>query len=265
MNPYETKQAERRERMKARAERKRGEAADLFERDQAEMSLLPLGQPILVGHHSEGPHRRMLERSRRRIRRVISLENEAMELDRRAAAPPAGVSSDDPDGADKLRKQLAKREAAQEHMKRANRLLRTGKLAELAELVGDQAAAAMQRPDFAGRTGFADYELKNNNAQIRRLRARIAEIEGRSEKSGADMLRQGEAWKLTADHDDNRLRFDFDAKPADRVRQELKARGFRWSPDRGAWIAKMTGFAEAKALYIAGRLAEREANAEPVC
>jgi hypothetical protein len=45
-----------------------------------------MGQPILVGHHSEGRHRRDLERADRLTRRSIEESDQAGELGRRAAS-----------------------------------------------------------------------------------------------------------------------------------------------------------------------------------
>ncbi|MBE5477988.1 hypothetical protein E3G68_005342 [Mycobacteroides abscessus] len=48
--------------------------------------LPPLGQPILVGHHSERRHRKAIERADNAIRNAFDATNAAQEADRRAAA-----------------------------------------------------------------------------------------------------------------------------------------------------------------------------------
>lgn len=70
MSTYEERKTARIERMRARAA-KLQETADknglhLF---SEEHSGIPLGQPILVGHHSERRHRRHLERIESRVRK----------------------------------------------------------------------------------------------------------------------------------------------------------------------------------------------------
>ena len=45
---------------------------------------IPMGQPILVGHHSEGRHRRTLERSHRHMRKLIEETKKAEHYERRA-------------------------------------------------------------------------------------------------------------------------------------------------------------------------------------
>ena len=83
-------EAERVERSQDRAERltdRAGRAAATSEtlRERAHRHAdYPMGQPILVGHHSEGRHRRDLERSDRLTRRSIEESDRAQELARRA-------------------------------------------------------------------------------------------------------------------------------------------------------------------------------------
>jgi hypothetical protein len=63
--------AERAERADARA------AAAWTSSDEADAKLPPLGQPILVGHHSEGRHRSVLERAETATRTAIAAEQAA--------------------------------------------------------------------------------------------------------------------------------------------------------------------------------------------
>lgn len=58
MNAYEEKQNRRRARYEARASRAEAEANETSERARDMLHVIPPGQPILVGHHSEGRDRR---------------------------------------------------------------------------------------------------------------------------------------------------------------------------------------------------------------
>ena len=91
--------AERREREKERAERRADRREECAERRETEAAVrfdkgdlreeksgIPFGQPILVGHHSEGRHRRTIERAHSHTRKAIELSGEAKELRDRAAA-----------------------------------------------------------------------------------------------------------------------------------------------------------------------------------
>ena len=85
-------EADRRERAERRtaalerkAERRRSEAeaADKAER-RARESLPPLGQPVMIGHHSEGRHRRLIERFSRAADDAVSAERAAQAAQARA-------------------------------------------------------------------------------------------------------------------------------------------------------------------------------------
>lgn len=58
MNRYEAKQAARRERLQAAARAAKQESAKLAQKAHDMASVIPMGQPILVGHYSEGRDRR---------------------------------------------------------------------------------------------------------------------------------------------------------------------------------------------------------------
>src|SRR5882757_8325901 len=98
MNRYEAKQEARRARLEARAEKAAAEAQAQFKRVDAISSMIPFGQPILVGHHSEKRHRADTGRIRKGMDKGVEGTRRADQLQQRAAAVgTAGVSSDDPD------------------------------------------------------------------------------------------------------------------------------------------------------------------------
>ncbi|WP_232431335.1 DUF3560 domain-containing protein [Cupriavidus sp. UYPR2.512] len=66
-------------------------------------SVIPFGQPILTGHHSEGRDRRYRARVHATFGRAFELHDTANALDRRAeAVGKGGVSGDDPEAIPKL-------------------------------------------------------------------------------------------------------------------------------------------------------------------
>lgn len=84
-------QAERADRLEQRAQR-RGQEADEADRRARELGeRIPLGQPILVGHHSERRHRADLSRIERSNRVALEAGTEAAELRRRAEAAEAAT------------------------------------------------------------------------------------------------------------------------------------------------------------------------------
>jgi hypothetical protein len=251
---YSLKQAMRIERLEQRAAKKAAEAQAAFARDREIASFIPMGQPILVGHHSQRRHERDLERMNALTRKGIEAADEARRLERaaRVAASNPSISSDDPEAVTLLRQKVAELEAAQARMVAANQAIRgRNPRAGLTELgfKPDQVEALL-KADFAGRVGFPSYALSNNGAEIRRAKQRIEQLE----KTAAAPARAPETFgAVRIEEADNRVRIYFPGKPAEPVRADLKMHGFRWSPSAGAW-QRMAG---EQSWYWARRLVEQ--------
>lgn len=89
-----------------------------------------------------------------------------------------------------------------------------------------------------GRIGYPAYELQNNNANIRRIRGRIAELKKRTENTPEGWEFDG--GRVVVNTAENRLQIIFDGKPDADIRTELKGEGFRWAPSQGAWQRQLT-------------------------
>ena len=91
-------------------------------------------------------------------------------------APKAGeaIKSDDPDAIEKLEAKLAYHQARAAMMRDANKNLRRGDDDALYAMgFKDKTIAALKEPDYAGRTGFVDYQMTNNNGEIGRIKKRL--------------------------------------------------------------------------------------------
>lgn len=164
-------------------------------------------------------------------------------LDKIRSVGTGGISSDDPQAVEKLEAKLATLEKRQEMMKAANAAIRMkdpakgdAKLAELGYTPED--IAKLRAPDFCGRIGYPAYELQNNNANIRRIRGRIAELKKRTENTPEGWEFDG--GRVVVNTAENRLQIIFDGKPDADIRTELKGEGFRWAPSQGAWQRQLT-------------------------
>ena len=164
-------------------------------------------------------------------------------LDKIRSVGTGGISSDDPQAVEKLEAKLAALEKHQELMKAANVAIRMkdptegdAKLAELGYTPED--IAKLREPDFCGRIGYPAYLLQNNNANIRRIRGRIAELKKRTESTPEGWEFDG--GRVVVNTAENRLQIIFDGKPNADVRTELKGEGFRWAPSQGAWQRQLT-------------------------
>ena len=152
-----------------------------------------------------------------------------------------GIMSDDKDAVAKLTAKLEKLEKHQATMKAANAAVRMkdtakgdAKLKEMGYT--DEEIKQLRTPDFCGRVGYPDYEMKNNNANIRRIKERIAALEKEAQQAAANTGPvKGDGYELVENADMGRIQFIFDGKPDDDTRALLKENGFRWAPSQGAW------------------------------
>lgn len=240
MNAYEEKQAARRERYEALAAKAEQQSAALYETARQMAEAIPFGQPILVGHHSEGRDRRYRARIHDTFGKSFALQDKAKHYaDKAAAVGTGGISSDDPDAIEKLRAELANVQAAQDRMKAANRLIRKNDRAGLAELgFSPEQVEELFKPDFCGRVGFPSYALSNNNANAARIKKRIQELEQRRAREAVEL--EGEGYRYREDAEENRVMFIFPGKPDAETRDLLKRHAFKWSPSRNAWVRQLT-------------------------
>lgn len=147
------------------------------------------------------------------------------------------ISSDDPNALDKLRKKLETLREHQEYMKRANAHYKKHRTMQGFEDMDAAAAAEMDSYillNYYGHKPFPSFRLENNNANIRRIKERIAELEKR------DSTAFGEGWafpggSVVMNAEENRIQIFFDEKPDEETRQELKSNGFKWAPSKNAW------------------------------
>lgn len=152
-----------------------------------------------------------------------------------------GIMSDDKNAIPKLKEKLEKLERHQATMKAANAAVRmkdiekgNTKLTEMG--FTPEEITQLRTPDFCGRVGYPDYEMKNNNANIRRIKERIAALEKEAQQAAANTGPvKGDGYELVENADMGRIQFVFDGKPDDGTRALLKENGFRWAPSQGAW------------------------------
>ncbi len=239
MNHYEAKQAARRARFEELASQAEKQSNMTYIRARSLAAVIPFGQPILVGHHSEGRDRNFRVKIGRTMHQALDLASKAEYYQQRAAGVgKGGISSDDPDAIGKLRTQLDQLEAMQDKMKKTNALLKKDDTAGLAALgYTPEQIAKLKTPDFARRVGFPSYALTNNNANMRRIKDRIQDLEKATTRT--DKEEGGEGYTYREDTAENRVMFEFDGKPAEGVRNVLKRNGFKWSPNRGAWVRQL--------------------------
>jgi hypothetical protein len=193
------------------------------------------------------PVERMKKRgyiSDKRRDELLGFRGSALAAIRRDLQPELrSIMAGDWDALERLKEKIAIAEELQETMKAANTAIRkhknSGEGAQVAALMalGHPEARARQllNPDFCGRVGFPQYELTNNNANIRRMKTRLEGIA--RNKNTPDKVQEADVCRIEDCPSENRVRLYFPEKPAAEVRSKLKAKGFRWAPSLGCWQA----------------------------
>jgi hypothetical protein len=217
----------------------------------------------MIAGGSNFPVRRQQKRSMiadKRAKEVQEFQGRALAAIKKALTPElqpimAGAS----DAVERLKAEIAKLEAVQARMKEANAAIRkhakAGVEAQVAALMGlgfsGALAVELLKPDCFGNVGFPNFEMKNNNANIRRQKARLEQIE--SAKALPDVAAESESGVRVEDSPaDNRVRIFFPFKPESAMRSSLKANGFRWAPSLGCWQA----YRNVRSLAHAGTFAK---------
>jgi hypothetical protein len=150
------------------------------------------------------------------------------------------ISSDNPNAVELLKDKIAKLEKNQEMMKAANKIIRNSKLDQTEKInqlveIGftEECSKKLFIPDCFGGIGFEGFTLTNNNANINRLKKRLAGLEKKANEETAE--KESNGVKIVDNVEYNRLQIFFPGKPSDEIRTYLKSSGFHWSPHYGCW------------------------------
>lgn len=250
LGDYQDRIESKKERLEARAEKAQAESNARFENAHQLGHVLPFGQPILVGHHSERKHRRLIENIDSNMRKSVEAQDKADYLEAKAdSVGSAGIASDDPEAIQKLKEKLANLERSQEMMKLINKVIRSKHMSNEDKIeymtqthkLTKKHATELLEGDFCGRIGFPSYSLQNNNATIRATKQRIETLEKLHSEAPLEDAGEVEGINWTLYEEEGRIKFSFDGIPSESVRESLKSRGFKWSRFSKAWVRKITG------------------------
>lgn len=239
----------RRERLEAKAARRREWAASRERHAAGKLAqahqmadVIPFGQPILVGHHSEKRDRAYRGRIEGAYRAGFESQKMAEHHDQKAAGIETqlerSIFSDDPDAAEALGARIVELTAERDRIKAFNAAVRkSGKVTAEALLLitADERAdllvtARVASYQLSKGGGFPAYKLSNLGAEIRRNRERMKEVHLRATRTArAEEASDGchvggtERWAVVT----------FAEKPERAVLDALKGAGFRWQG--GSW------------------------------
>ena len=173
-------------------------------------------------------------------------------LDKIKSTGMGGISADNPHAVEQLEKKLERLEQSQQTMKEVNAYYRKHQTLDgctaLSTVEIEKLKVSMEQPWHLGNKPFQTFALSNNSAEIRRIKARIAEL-----KKYAEVGFQGWEFaggKAVANQEMNRLQLFFEEKPSAQERQILRQNGFKWAPSVSAWQRQLNH----QAVSAAGRI-----------
>ena len=203
MSTYRERREAKADRLREWADKRDTKATAGFKKANDIADMIPFGQPILVGHHSEGRARRDQERIRSGMTAGIEHSNKADEFRRRADgiehAAENAVYSDDVDAIERLTERIAAREAERDRIKAYNATARKGEpdgsLLDNKQRENLLSIAKVASYQLGKGGAFPSYVLSNLGGTIRKDKERLDELNG-----GAPALfmvqyqRPGEDW-----------------------------------------------------------------------
>jgi len=245
MNSYEERKQARIDHYKNQATKATRRSNTLAKESSDMISVIPMGQPILIGHHSEKKDRNYRNRADNKMRKSVEESSKAEYYANKAEAAEnnTAISSDDPEAITKLESQLVALEEHQNYMKQANAHYRKHGTIKGFDGINDEKAATIDeeiKSHSWARQPYASYSLKNNNANMRRIKQRIEtlkKVRAIPEDSGW----QFENGRVEMNVEANRIQIFFDNKPDEDTRKELKRWGFKWAPSMGVWQRHLNG------------------------
>jgi len=105
---------------------------------------------------------------------------------------------------------------------------------------------------------FPAYELTSRREKVKRIEARIAQLDKLEAQKGGQNEAEFEGGRIIRNLEQNRLQVEFDGIPEKEIREALKAEGFHWSPKNQVWQRQLTDNAE-RAARRALKLPRQEA------
>jgi hypothetical protein len=262
---YEERKARRIARYKELADKNAKLAEQHSEQASKMASVIPFGQPILIGHHSEKRDRNYRNKIHRMHEKSWESNEKSRYYEQKAeiAANNDAISSDDPKALEKLKEKLRSLQHLQQFMKTANKIIRSRKHTreeKLKALATYDVSQELIDQVVNNNLGFARFSLGNNNQNIGRVKERITLLEKISARSSEEVNINGVRIYLNVEA--NRVQLFFPGKPEETIQQLLKRNGFRWSPREGAWQRHISNVAIQYAKEIANQLAPEASNGD---
>jgi hypothetical protein len=180
---YRERRLRKADRLRGWAGKRDAKAVTAQRRVHAITDNIPLGQPILVGHHSERHARRDQERVESGMRATIEHGRKANDFRSRAdnieAAAGKAIYSDDPDAIEQIVERIAGLEAQRARMKVINAETKKGPGwvdRIVPPLTSKEKRDLEMAAQFNGVLGYPAYAFSNLSGNISRQRKRLGQL-----------------------------------------------------------------------------------------
>jgi hypothetical protein len=238
----------RRERLERKVER-RGEWADkasarstsLSNESHRMMSVIPMGQPILIGHHSEKRDRNYRNRAWNKMGAAVAQQDLAEHHESKAAGLSAQLDrtifSDDDNAVEAIEARIAEHEAEREQMKKINALYRKNDAAGLAALginLESLKAKLVAAGPYFGKSPHMPYEMSNLGGRIQADKKRLQAIKAQQQRQEAAAATENGV--KVENHANGYMSVTFAEKPERSILSALRDAGFRWGA--GHWFGQ---------------------------
>jgi hypothetical protein len=235
--------------------------AGYLEREKAHLHSMSNEVSTMIAGPSNFPaarQRKRAEWTHNKLTEMLDFKKRVIEIIKRKLRPDlAPIRTEDSDAVERLKEKIAEAEKMQGIMKAANKIIKKGggglEAALKALGLDDKTIYEVTHPQytFQGMGGFEGFQLQNNNANIRRMKQRLEEIERK--QAAPNIKEQGkDGIRFETCPGENRVRLYFPGKPAVEVISELKKNGFRWTPSLMCWQAYYNNISIMRARQFAG-------------
>jgi hypothetical protein len=238
----------RRERLEQKIERRAewavsatDKANAAYQRSQSLVSGIPMGQPILVGHHSERRHRNTLDKSWNALGKSVEMTKLAEHHESKArnleSALDRTIFSDDENAIEAIEARIAEHEASREQMKKVNALYRKNDVSGLAALginLDTLKAKLVAAGPYFGKAPHMPYEMSNLGGRIQADKKRLQSIKAQQQRQQAAAATENGV--TVENHSNGYTSVTFAEKPERSILSALRDAGFRWGA--GCWFGQ---------------------------
>lgn len=154
------------------------------------------------------------------------------------------IKSGDEDAVEMLQEKLDKLVKNQNMMKAVNAYYRKHKTLkgcpELKEETAIKLEESLDDRKKEHHRVFMQYELQNNNSNIRSIKQRLEALKREKEQGDSEISLDKFGLDIKENKEIMRIQFFFSGRPKPAVRDVMKSKSFRWSPKNGCWQRQLT-------------------------